>query len=62
MIGYTPTLDEQTKIEYIAIVFGITNCRVIKTLVINRINLNDFYGMAQRHEKNEPNPNEIIIL
>ena len=43
MIGLTPSLDEQTKINFIAEVYHLTNTGVLKNLMYNKITLNEFY-------------------
>ena len=50
MIGYTPSLEEQLKINYIAEVYHLTNTAVIKNLMYNRITLNEFYEKAKKYD------------
>ena len=49
MIGLTPSLEEQTKINFIADVYNLTSARVIKNLMYNKITLNEFYDRAKKY-------------
>ena len=49
MIGVTPSLEEQTKINFIAEVYNLTGARVIKNLMYNKITLNEFYDRAKKY-------------
>ena len=50
MIGLTPSLEEQAKISYIAEVYHLTNTGVLKNLMYNRIDLNEFYEKAKKYD------------
>jgi hypothetical protein len=50
MIGLTPSLDEQTKINFIAEVYHLTNTGVLKNLMYNKITLNEFYERAKKYD------------
>lgn len=47
MIGYRPTLLEQMKINYIAVVFGLTACGVIRELMNSHYTIDQFHQMAK---------------
>ena len=49
MIGLTPSLEEQSKINFIAEVYNLTSARVIKNLMYNKITLNEFYDRAKKY-------------
>jgi hypothetical protein len=49
MIGYTPSLEEQVKINYIAEVYHLTNTAVLKNLMYNKTTLNEFYERAKKY-------------
>jgi hypothetical protein len=49
MIGYTPSLEEQAKINFIADVYHLTNTAVLKNLMYNKITLNEFYERAKKY-------------
>jgi hypothetical protein len=65
MIGITPSLDEQTKINYISEVYHTSCSRVIKTLMYNKITLNEFYerakGYAAKYSEGTSGTEEISI-
>jgi hypothetical protein len=50
MIGLTPSLEEQTKMNYIAKVFNLTNTGVLKNMMYNKITLNEFYEKAKKYD------------
>jgi hypothetical protein len=52
MIGLTPSLDEQAKINFIAEVYHLTNTGVLKNLMYNKITLNEFYEKAKKYDTN----------
>lgn len=71
MIGLTPSLDEQTKINFIADVYHLTNAGVLKNLMYNKITLNEFYEKAKKYDtmgtdndniKDELSDNEMLII
>ncbi len=71
MIGVTPSLEEQAKINYIAEVYNLTSARVIKNLLYNNITLNEFYERAKKYDikrldhendKSELSGNDMIIV
>lgn len=71
MIGVTPSLEEQAKINYIAEVYNLTSARVIKNLLYNNITLNEFYERAKKYDikrldhendKGELSGNDMIIV
>jgi hypothetical protein len=71
MIGVTPSLEEQAKINFIAEVYNLTSARVIKNLLYNNITLNEFYERArkydmkrsaQENDKSEFSGNDMIIV
>ena len=55
MIGLTPSLEEQTKINFIADVYNLTSARVIKNLMYNKITLNEFYDRAKKYNAKTKN-------
>jgi hypothetical protein len=57
MIGLTPSLDEQTKINFIAEIYHLTNTGVLKNLMYNKITLNEFYERARKYDTNGINNN-----
>lgn len=71
MIGLTPSMDEQVKINFIADVYHLTNTGVLKNLMYNKITLNEFYERAKKYntkgtdsDKNttELSGNDMVIV
>ena len=71
MIGYTPSLEEQEKMNYIARVFNLTNTGVLKNMMYNKITLNEFYEKAKKYDTkplddgigmNDRNNDDMVIV
>jgi hypothetical protein len=58
MIGLTPSLDEQIKINFIAEIYHLTNTGVLKNLMYNKITLNEFYERARKYDTKGVNNND----